>query len=79
MSVDHSYNSQVILIPCPGVCSVVYSHKIYRSDLAEQGVIHGHMGIWLRELSVDSGIYVCSLIAALVINALAECAYQKPL
>jgi len=35
------------------------------------------MGIWLRELSVDSGIYVSSLITELGINALAECAYQN--
>ena len=37
------------------------------------------MATWPSELCIDTGIYSCSLITALAIHALAECAYQKPL
>lgn len=37
-----------------------------------------YVGVWLRELFIERGMDLFSLITELAIDALAKCAYQKP-
>ena len=68
--------SSTHIFPDVRILLIVCSHASpYHANLTEEGVVHMHMSIWPSE-SEYTNLDRCSLLAELVINALAECAFS---